>query len=204
MARRLGDLFLTLAMALAVVNLTWPHPAAFAQEGFMDAQGEARAEEAMRIYKQGSYEEAAELFAGLSVDYPQMTIFERNVGACYYHLKRPELAIANLRNYLSHRKAITANDKAVVNLWIEEMEALRADKQVTPLPVLPAEKPPALVLSATPTTRPPTAARPFYKTAWFWGGAAIVAAGAVTAVLFATRKTESNIPSTLLGNQGAY
>jgi hypothetical protein len=50
----------------------------------LDAKEQETAREATRLYKQGRYAEAAELFGKLSVDHPDMPIFERNVGACFY------------------------------------------------------------------------------------------------------------------------
>jgi hypothetical protein len=109
---------------------------ALAQEAEMDAKGEAEAKAALWLYKQGRYEEAAAEFAKLSVDYPHMPIFERNVGACFYYLKRPEPALSNLRNYLNHKKDIASDDKAVVDKWIAEMEALRKQPATSPAPAV--------------------------------------------------------------------
>jgi len=57
----------------------------------------------------------------------------------------------------------------------------------------------ALDLSAEPV---PAESPPVYKTWWFWTGAAVVAAGAATAVYLLSRKAESNVPGTALGNHG--
>jgi hypothetical protein len=196
----------------------------------LDATSEGSAKEATRLYKQGQYEEAARLYAQLSVDHPDMPIFERNMGACFYYLKRPEPALSNLRNYLLHKKDITADDKAVVERWIAEMEQLRGQPAppVQPSDPTPAAAPPALsadvpplpaaVLHETPAASPaldvssPQVAvnatnatpRAFYQTWWFWTGAGVVAAGAVTAILLSTRSSNTNVPEAALGNQGAF
>jgi hypothetical protein len=68
--------------------------------------------------------------------------------------------------------------------------------------VTPVPESPALDLSAQTRTSDPQS-RPFYKTWWFWTGTAVVAAGAATAIILATRGTSSNVPETPLGNQGA-
>ena len=128
MACRLG-VFL-LAVALALGDVASRGQVAMAQEAGMDAKGEAEAKEAIRLYKQGLYEEAAQRFAKLSVDYPDMLVFERNLGACFYYLKRPEPALSNLRRYLARKQNIAADDKTVVDRWIAEMEALRAQELV--------------------------------------------------------------------------
>jgi len=118
----------------------------------LDEKGEADAKQATRLYKQGQYQEAAEIFARLSVDYPDMPIFDRNLGACFYHLRKPEPALSNLRRYLSRRQDIAPDDKAVVDRWIDEMEQLRAQNAA-------ASAPPALPPVA-PTPQPTPAAAP--------------------------------------------
>ena len=120
MARRLSTCLLVVAIALSG-GFVCPQRLALAGAGDLDDKGETEAKEALRLYKQGSYEEAAKMFARLSVDYPNLPTFERNVGACFYYLKRPGPALSNLRNYLNHKKDITSDDKAVVDRWIEEM-----------------------------------------------------------------------------------
>ena len=262
MAFRPGMFLLVTTMAFTSSNL--PLRLGFAQEGAMDTRGEAEARKALRLYKQGSYEDAALLFAKLSVDYPTMPIFERNVGACFYYLKKPEPALSNLRNYLNHKKDIAPDDKAVVDRWIAEMEQLRSQATGMPvqapslvgpappaqMPVAPAEPAPvapvapaqppfgaplpspvvespppatavypayptpvpaaalppaALDLTAQPQHEAPRRVRPFYATWWFWTGTGIVAAGAATAIiLLYSSKSGSGIPTTPLGNQGAF
>jgi hypothetical protein len=221
MARRLGVFLLTVALALAGTKLRGQ--VAFAQEAEMDAKGEAEAKAALRLYKQGLYEDAAKIFAKLSVDYPDMLIFERNLGACFYYLKKPGPALSNLRHYLGRKQDIAPDDKAVVDRWIGEMEKLRSQdvaKEPAPEPPAPtpatfSESPPA-VHPLVPSPPPPTPAgldlsaqvapvespdAPFYKTWWFWTGAGVVAAGGVTAVLLSSGKGGSNVPQTSLGHQ---
>jgi tetratricopeptide (TPR) repeat protein len=228
-ARGLGVFLLTVTL-----TLTGAQPrerVAFAQEAEMDAKGEAAAKEAVLLYKQGLYEDAAKLFAKLSLDYPDMLIFERNLGACFYYLKKPEPALSNLRHYLARKQDIAPDDKAVVDRWIDEMEKLRSQEvarepaPIVPVPPEPVTEPPAPPPATFPEPVPaasppipsppppapagldlsaraaPVEAVPFYKTWWFWTGATVVAAGGVTAVLLLTRRDESNIPRTSLGHQ---
>jgi hypothetical protein len=62
---------------------------------------------------------------------------------------------------------------------------------------------PALDLSAQPPLMgQPSEARPIYKTWWFWTGATVVVAGAVTTAVLLTGKGGSNVPETPLGNHG--
>jgi hypothetical protein len=222
MAPRLKLVCFVVALSAVAANLPRLESAALAAG--LDQQGEATAKEASGLYRRGMYEDAAKLFAKLVVDYPDMLIFERSLGACFYHLHKPEPALSNLRNYLIHRKDIPADDKAVVERWIDEMEKLRAQDAATapaaqvPPPVaapaapvigppVPAPEPPAgLNVSAqsAPSDTPAEVA-PFYTHWWFWGTVgAVVAAGAVTAVVLSSGKGGSNVPTTGLGNQGAF
>jgi hypothetical protein len=196
MASRLRPFLFFLTVALAASNLSWLEAAAAAG---LDRKSEAEAKEATRLYKQGQYEEAASLFAKLTVDHPDMPIFERSLGACFYYLHRPEPALSNLRNYLQHRKDVPADDQAVVQGWIEEMEKLAAERNATATPVPAAAasatqeapaKPAGLDLSAQPADQG-GAPRPIYKSWWFWtGAAAVVAAGVVTTILVVNRSSE--------------
>ena len=141
MARGLGMCLFIVILSLPSTPLPAPHGSAFAQGAEMDAKGEAEAKEALRLYKQGLYDDAAKIFAKLSVDYPDMLIFERNLGACFYYLRKPEPALSNLRHYLSQKQDIQPDDKQVVERWIGEMEKLReqsaAAPQTQPLPSTP-------------------------------------------------------------------
>jgi hypothetical protein len=46
--------------------------------------------------------------------------------------------------------------------------------------------------------------RPIYKKWWFWSGVGAVTAGAVTTAILLLGKSSSNVPSSSLGNQGAF
>lgn len=155
MASRLG-LVLLFTTAFCLFGPARPSGSAYAAG--LDAKGRANAKEASRLFKQGHYEEAAAIFATLSVDYPEMVIFERNLGACFYYLRRPEPALSNLRRYLSHKQDIAADDQAVVDRWIDEMEKLRAQGPPGPGLGKPAESAgPALSRSqpqAEPSEKP--------------------------------------------------
>jgi hypothetical protein len=161
MARRLELLLLFTTFAVAVANL--PQVCGTALAAGLDQKGKADAKEATQLYKQGLYEEAAQIFARLSVDYPDMEIFERNLGACFYYLGKPEPALSNLRRYLGRRKDIAPDDKAVVDRWIDEMEKLRAQNAAASLPPAPPVPPPPPAESAVPPPAPvvaPTVAAP--------------------------------------------
>ena len=189
MATRLGPILVALAISVVAVNL----PSLAAVAASLDAKAEAEAKEASRLYKEGSYDEAAKMFSRLTVEYPDMPIFERNLGACFYYLRRPEPALSNLRGYLNHRKDVPDDDRATVERWIDEMEKLRAQNAAA----APATA--TATTTTTATTTPagvdlsaalpaPVESPPIYKTWWFWTGVgAVVVAGTVTAILLAHR-----------------
>jgi Tfp pilus assembly protein PilF len=123
---------------VATVSLLHLQHAALADEDQqkLDAKIKAKINEGTRLYKQGLYEDAAKIFAKLSADYPDILVIERNLGACFYYLHRPEPALSNLRHYLSHKKPIEPDDKAMVERWIDEMEELRAQDAMPNAPAL--------------------------------------------------------------------
>jgi len=114
----------------------------------LDRRSSVAAKKATQLYKQGNYDEAATIFLQLSVDNPDMPVFVRNLGACYYYLRRPEPALSNLREYLHKKKDITPDDSTEVEHWIAEMDQLR-QREAT----------------ATPTTGPVPFASPAAPTA---------------------------------------
>ena len=114
----------------------------------LTAEDNAKAKQARQLYKEGQYEDAAKLFSSLSTDYPDKLAFTRNLGGCYYHLRRPEPAISNLREYLRLVKNLSPEDRSEVEGWIAEMEKFRDHP---PSPAARATEPP-------PTTTVPPAA----------------------------------------------
>jgi hypothetical protein len=145
---------------LSLVAATSPPLESTALAAGLDAKGRAIAKEASGLYRQGRYEDAAKLFAQLIVDHPDMPIFERSLGACFYYLGKPEPALSNLRNYLLHRDDVPADDKAIVDRWIDEMEKLRTQNAVAaaalsvPTPAGSAEAPPMLTAPAAEKAAP--------------------------------------------------
>jgi pyruvate/2-oxoglutarate dehydrogenase complex dihydrolipoamide acyltransferase (E2) component len=132
----------------------------------LDKQSTATAKKATQLYKTGNYEEAATLFLQLSVDNPSMPVFVRNLGACYYYLRRPDPSISNLREYLHKKKDISDEDRTEVEGWISEMTLLRqrgpsavpaAPAAATPAPTY-APPPPAAAPAPTYAPSPPAAA----------------------------------------------
>ena len=157
-----AGIFVVLTMFLALMG---PTPGAAAAG--LDKKSSADAKKATQLYKQGSYEEAAAVFLQLSIDNPGMPVFVRNLGACYYYLRRPDPALSNLREYLVKKKDVTPEDRAEVEGWIAEMDQLRqhgsapaaAALPVAPMPPAYAPAPPAapVVMPETPPAAPPQA-----------------------------------------------
>lgn len=139
-------------MARSLAQLSWPIAIAFAlclsiplstEPAFaaaLTAKDNSKARRARQFYKEGHYEEAAKIFSSLSLDYPDKLVFTRNLGACYYYLRRPEPALSNLREYLQRSPAVTPEDRREVEGWIAEMEKLRRQSTTVPttVPVAPA------------------------------------------------------------------
>jgi hypothetical protein len=121
----------------------------------------------------------------------------RNIGRCQQNLGEPDKAIASFREYLRKAKDLSADQRAEIDGYIAEMEQLKRSKasgatassaaatSAPPPEARPAE--PAPVLVGPPTVTAPRAepadGGPFYTRAWFWVGAAVVVAGAVTAIV---------------------
>lgn len=174
MARSLRGILLGLCVAVFAAALPLAATPAAAAE--MDKNAKADAKTAMRLYKEGNYEDAAKIFVKLSVAYPDMLVFVRNLGACYYYLRRYEPALSNLRDYSHRKNDMAADDRAEVAGWIGEIERIRDQASVAaappaaipgpsvaavPIPVPVAAPPvPEPAAAAEPPSPPPTAAAP--------------------------------------------
>jgi hypothetical protein len=112
---------------------------AFAGAAHADHAGEMKAREA---FAAGRYDEALQTFAKLYAE-TLNPIYLRNIGRCQQKLKQPDKAIDAFHDYLiKGGKKISADEKAEINGYIKEMEALRdeqaAKQQATP-PVAPVQ-----------------------------------------------------------------
>jgi tetratricopeptide (TPR) repeat protein len=129
-----------------------------AQAAGLTAKDTARAKRAKQLYKDGQYEEAAKIFSSLSSDNPDTLVLTRNLGACYYYLRRPEPALSNLREYLRRAHDISAEDRSEVEGWVAEMEKLRGQPAPTPSPASALPAPPVLPVTAAAGTAPVSSA----------------------------------------------
>ena len=109
---------------------------ALAGAAHADHAGEMKARE---DFAAGRYDEALQTFAKLYAE-TLNPIYLRNIGRCQQKLKQPDKAIDAFHDYLiKGGKKISADERAEINGYIKEMEALRdeqaAKQQATPVPV---------------------------------------------------------------------
>jgi hypothetical protein len=144
---------IALGIAFCLAQPGWPTGEGHALAAGLTAEDMGRARQARQLYKEGDYEAAAKIYSDLSSARPDMLVFTRNLGACYYYLRRPEPALSNLREYLQRARELTPDDRGEVERWIAEMEQLR-DQTAAPARVPPAvEVPPAPVLQPSSPAR---------------------------------------------------
>jgi len=115
-------------------------------------------------------------------------------------------AISAFREYLRKAKGVSVEERAEVEGYIKEMEALAMRKQLEAAPKSPPPPPPQLAAPATTPTASPAAvtltatpepaapaseSSPFYTRWWFWtivGGVAVAGAGLAAAGVFTSHK----------------
>jgi hypothetical protein len=160
---------LSTGVAIAAFSLlalpTWPTGHGQALAAGLGAKETTRAKQARQLYKEGKYEDAAKIFSDLSAERPDVLVFTRNLGACYYYLRRPEPALSNLREYLQRATDLAPDDRAEVERWIVEMERLRdqltgaaSATAAAPAPQAPSPVPPATAQTSPVPASPPSAA----------------------------------------------
>ena len=110
----------------------------------------------------GRYDQALELFAKLYAE-TLNPIYLRNIGRCHQKMRDPNKAIDAFRDYLAKGKKISPDEKAEINGYTKEMEALRDEQakqtQTPPPPPMPAPPPP-VVTPAAPAPVQPIPAEP--------------------------------------------
>ena len=117
---------------------------------------------AIQSFAAGRYDQALEIYAKLYAD-TLNPVYLRNIGRCHQKLKQPEKAIESFQDYLQKGKNISPDEKAEINSYIKDMEALRdqqaRQQQPAPTPVAPATPGPVQPIPATPG---PSDAQPGY------------------------------------------
>jgi tetratricopeptide (TPR) repeat protein len=145
---------------------------------------DAREMQAREAYAAGRYQDALDLFVKLYAEtlHPN---YLRNIGRAYQNLDQPDRAISSFREYLRKARALSDRERAEIEGYIHEMEALKRGRAAVPpqasapraSPALAA--PPAIAIERAPV------APPIYKRWWFWTLLGTAVAGG-TAALFAS------------------
>jgi len=171
---------------------------------------DARELKAREAFAAGRYQEALDLFAKLYAErlHP---VYLRNIGRCYQNLGEPDKAVISFRDYLRKQKTIQPDERAEIEGFIFEMEALKSRKEaealreartepaastITPVPStpvpstpvpsapVPSSAPEAVVTA--PSAHPSDESSPVYTRWWFWTLVGAVAVGAAAGIAAAT------------------
>jgi hypothetical protein len=162
--------------------------------------------EAREAFVTGRYQQALDLFGKLYAETLHPT-YLRNIGRCYQKLGDPDRAISTFRDYLRKAAPLPASERAEIDDYIAEMEALKKERAQAarpgPAPV-PAPPPtaPAAAASAPAYVSAPAApaAGPEQRSGtrwWLWTavGAAVVGAAGITAALVLSKPTDAPCPT---------
>ena len=108
----------------------------------------------------GRYDEALELFAKLYAE-TLNPVYLRNIGRCHQKLRHPDKAIDAFKDYLAKGKKISTDERAEINGYIKEMEALR-DEQAKQQQAPPSRRPRRRLPRHRPCSRcrPPAVSAP--------------------------------------------
>jgi len=216
---RLGGAFGALIVLLTMGTAA---PAtAMAATSSEDNQLEMKAREQ---FAAGRYDDAKDTFAKLYAK-SLNPIYLRNIGRCYQKKREPQQAIDQFQDYLAKTKTgkykITADERAEIEGYIKEMQALRDEQAraaavppppVTPVqplsppgtpaqPLPPAAPPPDLspngpAATLTATAPPPEESHSVFTRWWFWTiVGAVVVGGAVTAVALSSGSDKPACPT---------
>jgi hypothetical protein len=162
--------------------------------------------QAREAFAAARYNDALDLYAKLYAEKLHPT-YLRNVGRCYQNLGDPDHAISSFRDYLRQAKDVSPAERAEVEGYIGEMEALKRQREIVaaapPTAPIAARPPPFPAAGAPPSTSPeppvalattatPSPPLPFYKRGLFWGAVAGVLVLGTVAVLAGTGAFSSN------------
>jgi tetratricopeptide (TPR) repeat protein len=157
---------------------------AVAQEAPRPDEREVKARQLFGI---GKYAEALDIYGELYAETTHPT-YLRNIGRCYQNLGQPEKAISSFQEYLRQVRNLPADQRAVVDGYIREMEALKSKQEeekkppvVTPEDAPPPaqEAPPAPGATLTSSSPPPAEKRGTSNTAAYVTAGVSLAALAV-------------------------
>jgi hypothetical protein len=202
LAKRLGRGSVAAALVLSLGGAGSVRAADKAPTSDADNQLEMKAREAFAASR---YDEAIDSFAKLYAK-TLNPIYLRNIGRCFQQKREPDAAIDKFRDYLAKTKTgkykTSTDERAEIDGYIKEMEALRDEqaKAAAPVQPLPAPTPAAAPPPALP---PPTAttpaatlvaqpapaegeSHPIYTRWWFWTIVGVVLVGGTVAAVAAT------------------
>jgi len=120
--------------------------------------GAARAEHASELkaredFAAGRYHQALDIFAKLYAE-TLNPVYLRNIARCHQKLREPNEAIDSFRDYLATGKTISPEERAEINGYIKEMEALRAERADETKQAKQAAAPPPPDAPATAPVQP--------------------------------------------------
>jgi len=125
----------------------------------------------------------------------------RNIGRCYQNLGDPDKAVISFRDYLRKHKTIQSEERAEIEGFIAEMEALKSRREaealrearsgaaahtITPVPPAPQPSSAPEALVTAPSTHPSDESSPVYTRWWFWALVGGVAVGTAAGIAAAT------------------
>jgi hypothetical protein len=149
--------------------------------------------QAREAFGASRYQEALDLYAKLYAE-KLHPVYLRNIGRCYQNLGEPDKAISSFREYQRKAKQLSKDERAEVDGFIAEMEALKKQREAAaatpvepvvkpsaPPPVIEQPLPPettALTVSNTQNSDNSTQESSVFARPWFWGvvGAVVVVA----------------------------
>src|SRR5258708_35518510 len=112
---------------------------------------------ARESFAAGRYDEALDTFAKLYAK-TLNPVYLRNIGRCFQKKREPQKAIDSFQDYLTKTKSgknkISADERAEIEGYIKEMQALREEQ------AHPAATPPVTPLTPVSPTPPPSAPPP--------------------------------------------
>jgi tetratricopeptide (TPR) repeat protein len=143
-----------------------------------------------KLYALTRFTEALDEYQ-LAFDAKPIADFLFNIGQCYRNLADYDSAIFSYKKYL--KLAPDAPNRARVEQLITELEAKQDHGETRRLGLERKRAPEPAPVAAAP------AARPIYKTWWFWTGLGVVAAAGGGVAAYELTRT-SGPPDTSLGN----
>jgi hypothetical protein len=158
--------------------------------------------EAREAFVTGRYQQALDLFGKLYAETLHPT-YLRNIGRCYQGLGDADHAVSAFRDYLRKVPQLSAKERAEIDEYIAEMEALKRKQEEQaraagpgPAPAArPDPGPPPLAVNAAALAPAAPAEKAGGTRWWLWTGLAVVAAGAaIAAGVILTRPADASCP----------